>query len=77
MQEALAMRMGQEIRRGGVGIERGLIEIARNRKETLRPEEPAIGNLRQPARAKKRKVNGLMTMAVNPVENRTTTQAIS
>src|SRR6266567_2526109 len=40
--------MRQEIRRPGFRSDRGLIEIARDRKEALRAEKPAVRDLREP-----------------------------
>ena len=34
-------------------VRRGLVEIARHREEALGAEEPAVGDLRQPARAQR------------------------
>jgi hypothetical protein len=53
-QKALAMRMGEKIRRRAAeGFARGLVEIARDREETFRPEEPTLCDLRQPACAQR------------------------
>jgi len=43
--KAFAVRMGEEIRRRAASP----VEISRDGEETLGPEEPAVGDLRQPA----------------------------
>lgn len=58
-QKTLAMRMGEEI---GAVRAADAVEIARHREEALGPEEPAIGDFRQPARPErtgKRAAHGL------------------
>src|ERR1700730_16456322 len=45
--------MRKEVRATLPDVQRGLIEIPSDRKETLGPEEPAVRYLRQPARAKR------------------------
>src|ERR1700704_1629964 len=49
--KTLAVRIREEVRRRAAD----LVEISRDGKETLGPEEPAVGNLRQPTRAKCRR----------------------
>src|SRR5262249_50074807 len=47
------MGVREEIGSNRAAFARGLVEIARYREKTLSPEEPAIGDLRQPARAQR------------------------
>ena len=57
-QKTFAVRVGEEIRRcsatnarNGFGID--LIQVSRDREKTLRPEEPAVGDLWQPTGAQR------------------------
>ena len=52
-QKAFAVRMREEIRRGGADIKGRGIEVARDRKETFRAKEPATGDFRQPGGAQR------------------------
>src|SRR3984885_6002307 len=52
-QKALAVRMREEVWPSRANVVRGLVEISGDRKETFGPEEPAVGNLRQPACTKR------------------------
>ena len=52
--EALAMRPRQEIRRRGLGIECGPVEVAGDGIEGFRAEEPAGRHPRQPMRTQRR-----------------------
>src|SRR6266851_1617494 len=57
-QKTLAVGMREEVRRGAGGNARNIFEIdlvlvSRNREEALRAKEPAVGDLRQPARAQR------------------------
>src|SRR5258707_8392658 len=52
-QEAFAMGMAEEVWPAHANIARRIIEISCDRKETLCPEEPTVGNLRQPARTQR------------------------
>src|SRR5712671_7900975 len=50
-QKAFAMGMREEVWPALANFARRIVEISCDRKETLCPEEPALGDLRQPARA--------------------------
>src|ERR1019366_7424069 len=54
-QKALAMRMGEEVwrRTAAEGFASHFVEISGDRKETLGPEEPPIGDFGEPARAQR------------------------
>src|SRR5258708_22482358 len=49
-QKAFAMGMREEVWPALADFARRIVEISCDRKETLCPEEPAVGNFRQPAR---------------------------
>src|SRR4029077_3069587 len=51
-QKAFAVGVREKVRRGLVGINRRAIEVARDRKEALGLEEPAVRYLRQPTGTK-------------------------
>src|SRR5258706_9789635 len=52
-QKAFAMGMREEVWPALANFARTIVEISGHRKETLCPEEPALGDLRKPARTER------------------------